>query len=232
MKKIILWDVDNTLLDFYKAQSAALKYCFSEFGLGKIDDNMIGIYSKINKKYWKKLETGELKKKEILVKRFEEFFDFLGIESSIAEEFNNVYQNVLGETCVPIDDSINLLKKLKEMGYIQCVVTNGTKVAQDKKLFKSGIIDIVDGVFISEVVGHEKPSIEFFKNVFDEIGNKNLEEYIIVGDSLSSDIDGGNRAGIDSCWFNPNGEKENKIKPQYSIENLWDILKILEINDG
>jgi len=227
MIKVLLWDVDGTLLDFKQAEYAAIKKCFEIFELGVCSDEMILRYSAINRKYWEKLERGEITKQEVLVNRFTEFFKTENIQTDCAVEFNKEYQKWLGETICFCDNSYELLKSLK--GRVkQYAVTNGTKAAQDRKLSKSGLINIFDGVFISEVVGCEKPGIEFFEHVWKQIGDYEKEEVMIVGDSLTSDIQGGNNAGIVCCWYNPKGMENNTdLKIEYEIDDLQKVAEIL-----
>ena len=227
MIKVILWDVDGTLLDFKKAEYAAIKKCFEIFNLGECTDEMIGRYSILNRKYWDKLEQKEITKPEMLVNRFADFFATENIEADCAKEFNEEYQNCLGETICFCDNSYELLKSLK--GRVkQYAVTNGTKAAQDRKLSKSGLIEIFDGVFISEVVGSEKPGIEFFEHVWEKIGHYEKDEIMIVGDSLTSDIQGGNNAGIVCCWYNPKGIKnETNLRIDYEVDDLQKVAEIL-----
>ena len=229
MIKVILWDIDGTLLDFKKAECAAIKKCFEIFNLGECSDEMIARYSVINRKYWEKLERGEITKQEVLVNRFTDFFEIENIKTDCASEFNIEYQKWLGETICFCDNSYELLKNLK--GKVkQYAVTNGTKAAQDRKLQKSGLIDIFDGVFISEMVGIEKPGIGFFEHVWEQIGTYEKGEVMIVGDSLTSDMQGGNNAGIICCWYNPkNIKNDTGLKIDYEIDNLQKILEILEI---
>ena len=228
MIKVLLWDIDGTLLDFKKAEYAAIKKCFEIFELGVCSDEMILRYSAINRKYWEKLERGEITKQEVLVNRFVDFFRTVNIQTDCAEEFNKEYQKQLGETICFCDNSYELLQSLKGL-VKQYAVTNGTKAAQDRKLQKSGLIDIFDGVFISEVVGIEKPGIGFFEHVWEKIGTYEKEEIMIVGDSLTSDMQGGNNAGIVCCWYNPNGVKNDTgLRIDFEIDNLQKIVRILE----
>jgi len=227
MIKVLLWDVDGTLLDFLAAEKAAMKKCFEVCGIGECTDEMIARYSKINKKYWEKLERGEMTKPEILVGRFEEFFVSEGIITDCASEFNKEYQVRLGDTICFCDDGYELVKSLK--GKVkQYAVTNGTKVAQDRKLTKSGLIDLFDDVFISEVLGIEKPGVGFFEKVWERIGTYESDEVMIIGDSLTSDMQGGNNAGILCCWYNPKGAVNDKgVKIDYEIDNLQKVLELL-----
>ena len=229
MIKVILWDVDGTLLDFEKAENQAIKKCFEVFELGECTDEMIERYSVINKKYWERLERKELTKPEILVRRFEDFFASENIVTDCAAEFNKEYQLRLGDTICFCDDCYELVKGLK--GQVkQYAVTNGTKVAQDKKLNKSGLIELFDDVFISEDVGVEKPDVKFFEHVWEHIGHYPSEEVLIIGDSLTSDMKGGNNAGIPCCWYNPKGIANTlDVKIDYEIKDLHEVLEIIQL---
>ncbi len=224
---ILLWDVDGTLLDFIAAEKAAVQTLFREFGLGECTDEMVERYSRINKEYWERLERGELSKPEILVRRFADFFASEGLDASKAPEFNEQYQVRLGDTVVFCDDSYELLSSLR--GRVkQYAVSNGTVVAQTRKLRRSGFDRLLDGVFLSEELGYEKPATEFFDRVFAAIGEPDRERVLIVGDSLTSDITGGSRAGIRTCWYNPKGEPNlTAAHADYEIRDLHGILDII-----
>ena len=228
MISTILWDVDGTLLDFIAAEKAAIKTLFGEFNLGQCSDEMIKRYSEINKTYWQRLERGEITKQEVLVGRFKEFFKSEGIDISVVEEFNSLYQLRLGDTIVYHDDSLEIIKSLQ--GRVrQYVVSNGTVEAQSKKLRLSGLGELVDGIFLSEHIGVEKPNIEFFDKVLEEIKPADRSSILIVGDSLTSDIQGGNNAGIVTCWYNPLGDKApDKYIIDYEISDLHQIYEIIE----
>lgn len=228
MIKVILWDIDATLLDFLAAEKAAIRFCFEKYGLGECSDEMLGRYSVINKRYWEMLERGEMSKPEILVGRFKEFFESEGIETHCAEAFNDTYQVALGDTICFRDNGYELVEKLQGQ-YRQFVVTNGTFVAQERKLAKSGIGALVEEAFISDLIGYEKPSIEFFNYAFERIGQYEKDEVIIIGDSLTSDMQGGNNAGILCCWYNPNHLENTKgIRIDYEIDHLWQLEEILK----
>ena len=227
MIRVILWDVDGTLLDFLAAEKAAIEFCFAHFGLGPCSPEQISRYSAINLKYWKGLENGLYTKPQALVGRFEEFFTGEGIDPALAVPFNEEYQLRLGDTVCFMDDSYQLIDSLRgKVG--QYAVTNGTRVAQEKKLSKSGLVNLFDGVFISELVGAEKPSPIFFDHVFSHIGPVDREEVLIVGDSLTSDMRGGLNAGIRCCWYNPKSlPAPEGMKLHYTIENLNQVKDIL-----
>lgn len=229
MFKVVLWDVDATLLNFEKAEEAGIRGCFEKLNLGICTDEMLEDYKVINRGYWQKLERGEMEKPVILVERFREFLEKYGLDASVAADFNELYQILLGDTVVFYDHALETVQALKGK-VLQCAVTNGTKVAQDRKLRNSGLDKEFDHIFISEVVGIEKPNKGFFDVVFAEIGEFSRDEVLIVGDSLTSDIQGGVNAGIKTCWFNPEGkENTSDLKPDYEIRDIGEVLEILNV---
>ncbi len=198
----ILWDVDGTLLDFGAAERAAIRALFSEYGLGECTDAMLARYVEINNGFWRRLERNELSRPQVLTGRFERFFSEYGIDTGIVPEFNARYQLRLGDTIVYRDDSLRLVESLK--GRVkQYVVSNGTVAAQTKKLERSGLGRWMDGVFLSERLGAEKPNAAFFEPVLEAIGERDRSRIMIVGDSLTSDIRGGINAKIKTCWYDP-----------------------------
>jgi HAD hydrolase, TIGR02254 family len=225
--KYLLWDIDGTILNFEKAEKRAIRTLFEKFNLGECTDEMLSHYIEINKKYWKLLECGKMKKERILVERFEEFFEKEGIRTDVASEFNKAYQLALGDTVVFNDDALDIIKAQKK-NYQIIIVTNGTAIAQKKKLERSGLDKIADNIFISEEVGYEKPSIHFFERVKAKAGIDDVSQAVIIGDSLTSDIQGGVNAGIDTCWYNPKEEvNDTNLKPTYIIKNLHELCEIV-----
>ena len=225
--RVILWDIDGTLLNFLEAEKEAIRSCFSIFVMGECTDEMLRAYSEINRGYWERLERGEISKAEVLVGRFRDFFEKYGLDISVAEKFNAEYQVRLGDTICFNDDGLEIVKACKEK-VLQYAVTNGTKIAQDRKLKKSGLIDLLDGVFISDEIGIEKPSVGFFEEVFKNIEPCDKKEIMIIGDSLSSDMQGGNNAEIVTCWYNPERKENDKnLKIDYEINNLNQIFDII-----
>ena len=246
MIRVILWDIDNTILSFDAAEKAALNKEFEEFELGEFNDEMLQRYVSINRKYWQALERGEITKPEVLVGRFEEFFKLYNLPVEKASAFNERYQDLLGDTICFHDDAYNIVKDFKGK-VLQCAASNGTKVAQVKKLKNSGLDQLFELIFISEDVGAEKPSIDFFDKVLTDAstwlreneatclesngvyrGELKPSEVIIVGDSLTSDILGGNNAGIKTCWYNPKKlVNDMNVKVDYEIQDLHEVMRLI-----
>lgn len=247
MIKVVLWDIDGTLLDFKIAEKTAFCQCFEKFGLQGFTDEMLARYSVINHEYWEKLERNEITKEQVLVGRYVTFFtrenelstkgkstlqlpDKTDI-AALAKMFNDEYQLRLGDTAVFCPYAEELVHTLK--GNVkQYIVTNGTATAQHRKLKTSGLDKIMDGWFISDEIGYEKPNQEFFDAVWNEIGHYEKNEVIIIGDSLTSDIRGGNQAGILTCWYNPD-KKEHLLNEEvnYEVTSLQELYSILELKE-
>lgn len=225
--KYLLWDIDDTLVDFKISEKIALKECFKQVSVDLSDEDIL-VYSKINHDYWKLLEQGKIEKSIMLNQRFEDFSKYLSLESIDSQAINKMFQIMIGDYAVMIDGAYEICVNFKEIKK-QYALTNGTAIAQNRKLKNTGLIEIFDDVFISDEVGYDKPNIRFYEHVFDKIPEFKKEEALVIGDSLSSDILGANNAGIDCCWFNPKGAiNENPdIKMNYEIKALNELLEII-----
>lgn len=223
----ILWDVDQTLLDFKQSERYAVNKCFRHFGL-EADEEIVTLYSAINEGFWKRIEKGEIAKKEALTERFRVLFEKIGIDGVDAGAFQLEYAEALGSVYYYQDDSYELVKELKGTCR-QYLVTNGITKTQRKKLQLSGFDKLADGIFISEEIGAPKPQKAYFDKCFAMIPGFCKEKTIIVGDSLSSDMQGGSQAGIAVCWYNPGGlENTSEVQIDYEIRRLQEIRKIVK----
>ncbi len=224
--EVILWDVDDTLLDFGLSQDYALRNTFEKYGI-IIDAQVVKKYSQINQSYWERLERGEITKKEVLLGRFTSLFEVMEVTDIDVTEFKEIYQKALGSVYFYKDDSYNLCKELSE-DFKQYVVTNGVTATQQSKLALSGFDKLMDGIFISEQIGIPKPAIPFFQKCLETIPQVSKDKIIIIGDSLTSDMKGGNNIGISCCWYNPS-QKENTsdVKIDFEISNLWQVKELL-----
>lgn len=226
--KIILWDLDQTLLNFDLSMDHAIRATFKRFGL-PIDDDIVVRYDAINRSFWNRFELGEINKEEVKTGRFRVLFEELDIQHISPEEVAITYQKELGSVFFYMDGAKELVMKLREMGYRQYVVTNGVNSTQANKMKLSGLDQIVDGVFVSELMGYPKPMKEYFDACFAALPDVKREECILVGDSLTSDMRGANNAGITACWFNPNGKRKDiDVKIDYEIHHFDELMSILE----
>lgn len=225
MFKTVLLDVDNTLLDFDACEKTALEQVFKNYKYD-LNEDILNLYVKINSDLWKEYEKGTIEREDILNTRFTKLFMELDIEED-GIKFEKEYRRLLGEGHVLVSGAIEILEYLVKK-YDLYVVTNGIKGTQNNRLKLSGIKKYMKDIFISEEVGYQKPRKEFFDYCFEKIGKVDLSKTIIIGDSLSSDIKGGNNTFISTCWYNPKGEINNtNNKVDYEIRELVELRQFL-----
>ena len=224
MYRYILFDLDDTIFDFQKAQW----YCFSDvlkYYNEVYSEERYERYKEINHFYWKRVEEQKMEREFAQCQRFSAFFAELG-QTIIGAEANSVFQRSLNKQTwlMPYAEEVcKFLSKTYELVFI----TNGITNTQVKRVQKSGVADYFHRIIVSEELGVEKPSIDFFKKAFKIIGSDDTSKMVIVGDSLSSDIAGGNNAGIDCCWYNPNKSTiSSKYHVKYVISDLRELLDL------
>ncbi len=221
----ILFDIDDTLIDFKGTEYAALKQALEINGL-ILTEESFEVYKLINHELWQNYEKGAYKKSEILSLRFDLFF-VQTRQFGDAAQVSHDFLVAMGDHVKVYDETIPLLSKLKD-NYRLAIVTNGAKLAQDLKIAKSGLGTYFEAIFISDVTGYQKPDKRFFEVVDQSMGGLDKKKTLIVGDSLTSDMKGGNNFGIDTCWFNPSGlANDQNVSLTYEIKSLNSLLDIL-----
>ncbi len=226
MVKNIFLDLDDTILDFHRGEKEAITKTLEEFGVS-VNDGVIEKYREFNRLCWQALERGEMTRETVLTRRFELFFESLGKNIS-PKDVQYFYERRLSEGCYFIDGAKELLESLCDK-YDLYITSNGTAFVQDRRIKKSGIAAYFKDIFISERMGANKPSAEFFDACFEKMKNKSRSETIIIGDSLTSDILGGINAGIHTCHFTLGKVFEyTDIKPEFSLDKLSEIPAILD----
>ena len=225
MIRNVLFDLDDTLFDFHKAEKIALTKTLVHFGIDPTEETL-ALYSTINAAHWKRLELGEISREEVKVGRYRELFKTIGVECDPVKA-TAYYESMLAIGHYFMPGAPELLEGLYRK-YRLYIVSNGTAKVQEGRIGSSGIAKYMDGIFISQLLGANKPDKQFFDICFSEIPDFSLSETVIIGDSLSSDIKGGINAGITTVWFNPKGiENDNDIKPDYTIKELSEVPGLL-----
>ncbi|EOP15492.1 MULTISPECIES: YjjG family noncanonical pyrimidine nucleotidase [Bacillus] len=224
--KTLLFDVDDTLLDFQKAEKMALRMLFEEKGIPLTSEVEVQ-YKTINKSLWDAFEEGKMNRDEVVNTRFSILFKEYGEEVD-GILFENNYRSYLEEGNQLIQGAFEFISQIQSE-YDLYIVTNGISKTQDKRLRNAGLHTLFQDVFVSEDTGFQKPMKEYFDYVFERIPNFAPEEGLIIGDSLSADIKGGYVAGIDTCWFNPEKKSNNsEIVPTYEVQNFEELYAILK----
>lgn len=225
MIRNVLFDLDDTLFDFHKAEKIALTKTLVHFGINPTEETL-ALYSTINAAHWKRLELGEISREEVKVGRYRELFKTIGVECDPVKA-TAYYESMLAIGHYFMPGAPELLEELYGK-YRLYIVSNGTAKVQEGRIGSSGIAKYMDGIFISQILGANKPDKQFFDICFAEIPDFSLSETVIIGDSLSSDIKGGINAGITTVWFNPKEiENDNDIKPDYTIKELSEVPGLL-----
>ena len=226
MIRTVFLDLDDTLLDFTKAEAAALARTFRAFGVELCRD-VIARYHELNAAQWRLLEEGVLTRAEVKRRRFELLLEELGWDFPV-DGICSSYETLLGEGHFFIPGAEEVLRQLAPQ-YDLYLASNGTLTVQRGRLKSAGIAPFFKGIFISEEVGHNKPAKAFFDVCFSSIPDFDPAAAIIVGDSLTSDIRGGLNAGIRTCWVNRTGEQPRAdIVPDYTLSDIRDLPALLE----
>ncbi|MBP5288549.1 MAG: HAD-IA family hydrolase [Clostridia bacterium] len=228
MIDVILWDLDGTLLDFRASEKNAIRDTFRHFRLGELTDADIARYSEINFSWWTRMERGKVTKPQVLDGRFVDFFRLMGVAFSDLDAFNEYYQTRLGDAAVPFPGAFETVAEMKRRGKRQFLVTNGTAGVQRARLRICPLGELLDGAFISEDIGYEKPSPLFFEAVFRGLGPCDRRRVMIVGDSLSGDMKGGRDAGIVTCLYRPKGGAPHSPLVDHVIQDLSEVTALCE----
>lgn len=229
--KTLLFDVDGTLLDFDAAEQEGLRSVLAEHAAPGQLEEMIGTYRRLNRKLWDDYENGAITKDDITDRRFGMLWKEYGVEAD-GLETERKYRQCLNRSAVVLEGVVPVLEYLKDR-YDLYVVTNGFVDTQTMRMRDSGLARYFRHSFISEEVGYQKPQKEFFDYCFERMEGAAREETLIIGDSLSSDIKGGNAAGIDTCWYHPAGPdqkekiREEEIRVDMEIRDIRELIGLL-----
>ena len=223
--EVILFDADETLFDFKKSEREAFRKTMLDFDIKYDESYHLKIYHDINAAIWNEFEQGLITQEKLKVERFKRLSDTLKISFNEIR-FAKLYSKYLADASFLYDDSIDLVESLNKY-YKLIIITNGLTSVQDKRIRKSIISKYFEDIVISEEILVSKPNPKIFEHALKNINYVDKSKVLIVGDSLTSDIQGGINFGIDTCWYNPNKIiNETSIKPTYEIAN-YNELKIL-----
>lgn len=225
MIEFLFLDLDDTILDFKKAEYIAIGKTIGDFGV-EPTEAVRHRYHEINKWHWEQLELGKLTRAQVLENRFKVLFAELGVEVD-AEKVARVYEKNLsiGHWFLPgAEEAVERLSKK----YRLFLVSNGTASVQKGRMTSANLYRFFETVFVSQEIGHNKPSKAYFDACFAAIPGFDPDKTLMVGDSLSSDIQGGINAGLKTVWVNPDHLPCGNVRPDYEIEALHQLEALLE----
>lgn len=222
----VLLDADNTLFDFNASEMLALNAVFTARGYTP-DEETIAVYLEINSALWEAFARGEVEQDFLLEERFRRFVQVMGGDHDAAQ-FNLDYQKALAANGVLIPGALELCRRLAAAGCTLAIITNGAAIAQRGRYAASPLRQYIPHLFISQELGVGKPDPLFFDTVCRELDLTDRSGAVVVGDSLSADIVGGNRAGIDTIWYNPRrAPLTGPAQPTYTTENFDQVEQII-----
>ena len=226
MVEFLFLDLDDTILDFHKAERIALSKTLRSFGI-EPTEHVLGRYHVLNKACWERLEKGELTREQVVVRRYELLFAELGMECDAAAVTALYSKNLaIGHYFLPgAEEAVDALSKK----YRLFLASNGTASVQQGRMTSADLYRFFEKVFVSQELGANKPAKEFFERATAQIPDYDPAKAMMVGDSLTSDILGGINAGMKTCWVNPNHiAADPKIPADYEIESLSQLEALLE----
>lgn len=225
MIEFLFLDLDDTILDFHKAERIAISKTFRDFGIEPAEE-VLARYHQINKDCWHKLELGEWTREQVLVRRFELLFAGQGIVCDGTQVARAYEKNLsVGHYFLPgAEAAVDALSRKFRL----FLASNGTASVQKGRMTSANLYRFFEKVFVSQELGANKPAREFFQRATEQIPGYDAAKAMMVGDSLTSDILGGINAGMKTCWVNPGRTTANpEIRADYEIESLSQLEALL-----
>ena len=225
--KWLLFDADNTFLDFTSASKKSLFLTSKDYGI-PCDASRYKTYKKENAKVWESFENKEITAIELRSIRFAKYFEAVGFNDIDPLAFNTQYLTNLVEISEAYDGVSELFDSLLEQNYLLSVITNGLREVQKPRISKLGLDQYFHSIIVSDEIGVAKPDIGFFEHSYQSIPNPpSKSEMLVIGDNLKSDILGGINFGVDTCWIHHDRKNDTSIKPTYSIRGILDLPSII-----
>ncbi len=221
----LLFDADNTLFDFDQAERNAHLLLCRAHGLAFSEEGY-QLYHKCNADLWRDFDRGLCTKEYLLVERFRRYLAITG-ERADPEALNRDHLRALGEGAMLLPGAEELCRVLSRDHRLY-LLTNAVASVQKTRFANSAIAPYFQGVFISEEVGVGKPDSAYFDYVFHAVPGLARDNALVIGDSLTSDIQGANNAGLPCCWFNPKGQpRPQGLRIDYEIRALEELYAIV-----
>ena len=219
----ILFDADETLFHF--DNFAGLQHMFAQHGVA-FEQTEFDEYQSLNKPLWVEYQNGNISAEQLQTRRFQRWSDTLAIST---KELNKQFLDAMADICKTLPGALELVTHLHENKVNMGIITNGFAQLQQIRLERTGFLPYFSPVVISELVGVAKPHPKIFEDAFDKMGNPDKKHVLMVGDTLESDILGGNRFGFDTCWLNHhNKQHPAEITPTHQISSLHELLNYLK----
>lgn len=225
----VLFDLDGTLLDYAAAEAAALEATLVAAGL-EPSPAVAADYRRINARHWAALERGETTPELLRLARWQELLAEHDLLDTDPAEIADTYIRNLAAGSQLLEDADEVMADLGRDHQL-ALITNGLADVQRPRVETSGLTAHASVLVISDEVGAAKPDAAIFDVAFEAMGAPRPGEVLMVGDSLTSDIAGGHAYGLDTVWFNPEGDRgarpEDVLPP--SVRPTWEIARLTEL---
>lgn len=222
----LLFDFDNTLVDFSHCAFEGLKDTFKKYNIEWTEENYT-LYKKINHQLWSNFEQGLVTTEDIRQKRFSLFLEALVITGIDGYEMNIHYLERIVAHPKILDTTIGSLDILHDK-YTLGIVTNGLKEVQRRRIANHGLEKYFDHIVVSDEIDLAKPDPKYFQYAFDKIDEADKSKVLVIGDNITSDIGGAQSFGFKGCWFNPDDKKNDTgITPDYTVHNLKELVELV-----
>jgi len=224
----LLFDFDNTLVDFTYSAHKGLQDTFKEYKIDWNEKNY-NLYKKINHGVWSEFEQGLITTEDIRKKRFALFLKSLNMQNHDGYEMNAFFLERIVDHPKILKHTIETLDLLQD-NFTLGIVTNGLKEVQRRRITKHGLDSYFTEIVVSDEIDLAKPDPRYFQYTLDRIEEKDKSKVLVVGDNITSDVGGAQAFGFKACWFNPD-DKENQSDtlPFHQIEKLTELTELLSI---
>lgn len=226
----LLFDLDNTLIDFSGASKLAIKQVLSSIDVSPTED-ILSIYHSLNAQVWHSFENGKISGSDLRWLRFAKLLDHLKIRDQDPYALNVKYLDHLVQETEPYEGVISMLEQFRAQGLELSIITNGFMEVQRPRLDKTALTDFFDHIIVSDEIGVSKPNTAFFDYTHYKLGRPDKKEVLVIGDSLRSDIRGGHHYGLDTCWISHGERKYAGVRPSMIIDKSTDLPRLLEVTE-
>lgn len=221
----LLFDADGTLFDYDRAEEKALLATFQQMHI-PYQPAYGPLYRRFNAEVWEAFEAGKISAERLRVERFTRLLDATKIHAD-AVEFSARYLLNLSHGTDLMPGAVETLQALRPI-YQLALITNGLKDVQRLRLERAGIAHFFEVIAISEEIGAAKPNPAFFNALFAQLGNPPLEQALVIGDGLTSDIQGALQYSLDACWYNPQHlPPQPRYPARFEIHHLEELPALL-----
>ena len=233
--RYILFDADDTLLDYAKSEVVALENLLAQHGR-RCPAHAKAAFTGLCNSLWEEYGLNNTADSyfsshyhhlyyEYSLRRFEIFAASFSLGLP-ARQLSEQYIEELSKCSFLTEGAFEICRRLSCVCKL-FVITNGLWQMQKNRFERSQIGHYISGLIVSENARFAMPDQRFFEYAMRQSEIQDKSAALVVGDSLANDIYGGAQYGIDTCWLNKNGGKPSGVLPTYRISSLYELARIV-----